>query len=380
MLQDCIHKCINSSLLYFHTALFIVAVVRSSGIFYPQKSENKNAPSDDGNGKDFLSHRTSNLYRVTIQESFAIISNLDLFVTDLCRSCCKLKKKIHFHCEICNQAFTDKGKLQLHELRHKNMTVETTPERKISHPLLDLLKPNEIKDEVLDMSPKRMSPSHPILSANLTNNTAEPEDLSKKVESATVPSSSSEPDVENSALDPNVVNFLHFQRLQLFFQNYYQQLMGQQMLMHPNQPLPEMPSGIPYPTDPALHNALLDMKNTKRPLVESEGQDLLQNFKKIKLEKMYDNRNDLGKPLNGIDQPIINPALMEYPPNFPMLPNFLKQELPPMPVRMPCSTKQNRIFKDEPVPKGYLKFKFNEDCNFMNCGYRNHQSHFHCIR
>lgn len=39
-----------------------------------------------------------------------------------------------------------------------------------------------------------------------------------------------------------------------------------------------------------------------------------------------------------------------------------------------------KIFKDEPIPHGYLKFRFNEDCNFPNCGYRNHQSHFHCCR
>lgn len=39
-----------------------------------------------------------------------------------------------------------------------------------------------------------------------------------------------------------------------------------------------------------------------------------------------------------------------------------------------------KIFKDEPIPQGYLKFRFNEDCNFTNCGYRNHQSHFHCCR
>lgn len=39
-----------------------------------------------------------------------------------------------------------------------------------------------------------------------------------------------------------------------------------------------------------------------------------------------------------------------------------------------------KMFKDEPIPHGYLKFRFNEDCNFTNCGYRNHQSHFHCCR
>lgn len=39
-----------------------------------------------------------------------------------------------------------------------------------------------------------------------------------------------------------------------------------------------------------------------------------------------------------------------------------------------------KIFKDEPIPTGYLKFRFNEDCNFPNCGYSNLQSHFHCCR
>lgn len=39
-----------------------------------------------------------------------------------------------------------------------------------------------------------------------------------------------------------------------------------------------------------------------------------------------------------------------------------------------------KVFKDEPIPQGYLKFRFNEDCNFGNCGYSNLQSHFHCCR
>lgn len=39
-----------------------------------------------------------------------------------------------------------------------------------------------------------------------------------------------------------------------------------------------------------------------------------------------------------------------------------------------------KAFKDEPIPQGYLKFRFNEDCNFPNCGYSNLQSHFHCCR
>ncbi|XP_022220455.2 uncharacterized protein LOC111072729 [Drosophila obscura] len=36
--------------------------------------------------------------------------------------------------------------------------------------------------------------------------------------------------------------------------------------------------------------------------------------------------------------------------------------------------------RDHDIPSGYLKFRFNEDCGFDRCGYRNHQSHFHCNR
>ncbi|XP_041983403.1 uncharacterized protein LOC121736343 isoform X3 [Aricia agestis] len=39
-----------------------------------------------------------------------------------------------------------------------------------------------------------------------------------------------------------------------------------------------------------------------------------------------------------------------------------------------------RALKDEPIPEGYLRFRFNEDCAYQQCGYREHQTHFHCTR
>ncbi|XP_053618930.1 uncharacterized protein cas isoform X2 [Plodia interpunctella] len=39
-----------------------------------------------------------------------------------------------------------------------------------------------------------------------------------------------------------------------------------------------------------------------------------------------------------------------------------------------------RVLKDEPIPEGYLRFRFNEDCAYQHCGYREHQTHFHCTR
>lgn len=52
----------------------------------------------------------------------------------------------------------------------------------------------------------------------------------------------------------------------------------------------------------------------------------------------------------------------------------------PILVKRDFKMLSDKIMKQDTVPHGYIKFRFNEDCNFENCGYRNHQSHFHCCR
>lgn len=36
--------------------------------------------------------------------------------------------------------------------------------------------------------------------------------------------------------------------------------------------------------------------------------------------------------------------------------------------------------RDDSLPPGFRKFRFNENCHSLICTYRNNQSHFHCIR
>lgn len=61
-------------------------------------------------------------------------------------------------------------------------------------------------------------------------------------------------------------------------------------------------------------------------------------------------------------------------------------ESPPTVTAIPTSNIPTTIVgrgkraRDQDIPTGYLKFRFNEDCGFERCGYRNHQSHFHCNR
>ena len=48
--------------------------------------------------------------------------------------------------------------------------------------------------------------------------------------------------------------------------------------------------------------------------------------------------------------------------------------------RQKANSGQRTPARDEPVPDGYLRFRFNEDCGYPSCGYREHQTHFHCMR
>lgn len=65
--------------------------------------------------------------------------------------------------------------------------------------------------------------------------------------------------------------------------------------------------------------------------------------------------------------------------------NLTKRSLSPPDSNSPEAKKQRlhhsmRMLKDEPVPEGYIRFRFNEDCRYPHCGYREHQTHFHCMR
>ncbi|KAL5276055.1 CASZ1 family protein [Megaselia abdita] len=64
--------------------------------------------------------------------------------------------------------------------------------------------------------------------------------------------------------------------------------------------------------------------------------------------------------------------LFGLPNNFQAIENVI-----PITSRIEPSQKKQ---KDDCVPPGYRKFRFNENCQSLNCTYRNNQSHFHCIR
>lgn len=252
---------------------------------------------------------------------------------------CKLKKKVHYHCDLCNQAFTDAAKLDVHYLRHQSSKLGDfmdTERRRLEENSVELV---------------------PIPKASSSTETShdKPQDLSKPSPSQTLPSFPMPPDFPH---DFSLQSF-HLAQLALQYPFYYQNpfMAGQ----FPSLPLPppldqpstsmKNPTGLPtlIPSHFGFPNPLELSKVPPELLGPAMAELQMKNMMKRKseTEQAYEltNRMKLMKTATGAAKP-----------------NNVK------------------MFKDEPIPTGYLKFRFNEDCNFPNCGYRNHQSHFHCCR
>lgn len=241
------------------------------------------------------------------------------------RPFCKLKRKRHEHCELCNQGFTDAMKLKIHYLKHQQTKLggffddseekndQNAVGKKDESEAQDLTKPP-------GMLPNLMFPlplSHP--------------------SSSTAPGMMDQLSIQNLQL-ANLAQL--YQQNSFYYHNLYPFLGGSQM---PNLGMEQQFSPMQFPF-PAAAAALagggfdfsnLSLPNTKSPLLPQ----------KRKLDH-FDEQDHQKKS-----------KISERPKEY-----------------------QKKSYKDDSVPIGYLKFRFNQDCNFPNCGYRNHQSHFHCCR
>uniref|UniRef100_A0A336K409 CSON011287 protein n=1 Tax=Culicoides sonorensis TaxID=179676 RepID=A0A336K409_CULSO len=303
-----------------------ISVVRASGTFFPENSDPESLNASQNS-------------------SFGVDGQL---ACD--RPLCKLKRKSHQHCDLCNQAFSDVSKLEMHMLKHQSAKLGNymNSERK-------RLEENSV--ELL-----------PIPSTSKINNifentkTSEPQDLSK-------PSH----DMENLGNDVPTSNFpdnlalqnFHLAQLALQYPLYYQG-------MNPFLATQAFP-GLQFP--PALDHqtsSSLKLGSSIKPSQLIPSHFSFPNS--LELTKIPPELFGSISELQEINKSSKRKSETEHA--FELT-NRIKM----MKTAKSASTVAGlKMFKDEPIPTGYLKFRFNEDCNFPNCGYRNHQSHFHCCR
>lgn len=243
------------------------------------------------------------------------------------RPFCKLKRKKHEHCDLCNQGFTDAMKLKIHYLKHQQTKLggffDDSDEKNVDLQMpssSDQLKKEDAQELSKNSLPNLMFPI-PQTSANTSGSA-----------------------IDNIALQNlQLANLAQlYQQNSLYYHSLYPIFGNQPMAgLGLEQQIPLMQ--FPFPAA-ALAAGAGGFGDFGLSLPNNMKSSLLTQKRKL---EQFDELQNLQKKSKISERP------KEY---------------------------QKKTYKDDSVPSGYLKFRFNQDCNFPNCGYRNHQSHFHCCR
>ncbi|XP_059479543.1 zinc finger protein castor homolog 1-like isoform X3 [Neocloeon triangulifer] len=236
------------------------------------------------------------------------------------RPFCKLKRKEHYHCNACNQAFSDLDRLRPHILKHSSGAISPGSQN---------LKRESDDTERSSPSPQNGSsadnPGHPWDHSAVANAMFEGHDLP--------------PGFASHAAAAAAAGYLPSPFA----------LMTSQSLPFMHQPaLYSSPAGLMFA--PALHPS----HHQALAALHQQQQSALNGMQEHEMNSL------LGKRCS--------PSALSSP---------LDISTEAKKARIQSSM---RILKDEPVPEGYLRFRFNEDCKYPHCGYREHQTHFHCMR
>ncbi|XP_050302924.1 zinc finger protein castor homolog 1-like isoform X2 [Anthonomus grandis grandis] len=262
------------------------------------------------------------------------------------RPFCKLKRKPHYHCNACNQAFSELDKLLPHVARHNNSAMQFSNRSPEDN---NLERNSESNNNGMNgddkISAENLSSAEGKISiaslSSLQNNKLSPQE--KHQQSATTPKEPSTPEATPYFSTPTFDAYNHFSQ---------------------------------FPPNFATQIALMQQQNAF-----SLPQSLYQQG--LSPQMMFQHAQLMQSPLLS-HQAHPFPTENLTSPLAAMAANLNKRSLSPheMSPEAKKARIQNsmRILKDEPVPAGYLRFRFNEDCKYQHCGYREHQTHFHCQR
>ncbi|XP_031358714.1 zinc finger protein castor homolog 1-like isoform X2 [Photinus pyralis] len=285
-----------------------VSVVKASGTFYPLSSV--------GSERHTSPEIPKNICAEPNYEPLPDMGSQTLYGPEIScsRPFCKLKRKYHYHCNACNQAFSEVERLLTHIAKHSTSALNSQ--------LLEDTSPQAHTPSPVKTEPKiNVAPLHSLQNPSLTK--SEPE----------------------TYVTPTFDTYNHFTN---------------------------------FPSNLATQFALMSQQQAFLP------QSLYQNAT-IPTQLMFQHTGLMQSPLLPVvppQSPYGNENMTS--PLAAMAANLNKRALSPhefTPEQKKARLQNSmRILKDEPVPEGYLRFRFNEDCQYPHCGYREHQTHFHCQR
>lgn len=293
------------------------------------------------------------------------------------RPFCKLKRKNHYHCNACNQAFSELDRLVAHIAKHSTGAILSQQQHEITPQAS-----NHIQHDYL----AQLSQKHDFMAQNIHNFQNQMQrQMQQTLGQINQQPQAKEIKLENPRLsnDNNQLNPIKRESNENLetSTNTHDNENGQI-----SQPLPpsvqQVPPGFELDLSHGFHfpnPAVMAAMNQQIALINQALPPFLQHG------SMYPGAPGLMFA-PGLPPGNFLPPSRDENPLASLAANLnLKRSLSPPDSNSIDAKKQRlhhsmRMLKDEPVPDGYVRFRFNEDCRYPHCGYREHQTHFHCMR
>ncbi|XP_069954725.1 zinc finger protein castor homolog 1 isoform X9 [Cherax quadricarinatus] len=297
------------------------------------------------------------------------------------RPFCKLKKKEHFHCQICNQAFSEHEKLRPHLIKHATCSPMNSGGFSVGDEEDADVCTNQVEEEDGNIQPKIEINDHPVSPRSPNECSTSSFGLTTQSISTSSPRPLSSGGISGTLSGPQTTPQ---------FPMVYTQAASFHGLSSPFGPHLSMagifPGSLPRLLPPAawqVHPALAAMAHQGliMPGVRPNGDLTHGSPVPGGLPGVGPGMGGPGMPGSGGDHNPLLPSSLGTSPHLAMLGKRLgAEDFNAQEAKKIRSNHSIRLLKDEPVPEGYIRFRFNEDCQYPHCGYREHQTHFHCMR
>ncbi|XP_052286686.1 zinc finger protein castor homolog 1-like [Dreissena polymorpha] len=264
------------------------------------------------------------------------------------RPFCKLKKKDHYHCSECDQAFSDPARLRSHVGKHgiklnRDITEHTPiapkPANLSSQSQLAPMSKHSVPSNTVDMDSQE---AKCLSDANMETKDTDDEDAD---------------DVKSSSLNLNPSMFS-----QMIFKAQGQSKMGSDDELNGEDD--------DYDETSLKIDTGSEIDDSQGETIEKENDKSSRSGRKITRTKHEDfiNSDDLS-----LDKP------------RPQTASKNGQKTTPRPQH--AATESNKVvptgprsMRDDSIPDGYSRWRYNEECKYPKCAYKHSVTHFHCIR